>query len=592
MAVLTEITRGGHYGDLDLRGVGRNSRNKDTALFIRLKAGEVATFWDVKTRDVFNPVIIVGEGRVHIHSIDNQDFGGDGIQARSSHIHIDYTNVEEVTPTRPYKVCERLGSETIEQCLLRNGEVVFDPSILEWERHPNYSGDIIAACHVDALVQLYATQPNGYTLNPAGIITDIRMPHVRARIDDPKVQLVMGSENNDYSDIHIGTETFDIEMPYLMPVVFNTLSNSKIGCEHSNVPDGCCVKIKEVKPRPGAVPSHQKRTFNNEILGFRPECVIERCAAGHDHLSTKVHEADIHEDLFMKMSPEGIEKLIASEGARADAYFCTANCLTIGVGHALTKSEITSGRIHLESGRVLDFRDRGLNKEEVTALLNDDLIRFNLAINEAVTVGLSQHQFDALVHFSFNIGVAAFKRSTLLKKLNQGHYSEVPHQIRRWVKQRELKGRRETEVAMWLGNHPNPINIKQLDHKSKAGLVEKAKKVVGSRTVFGSGTALGGVVAAVSAASELAKQVASDPVTAVSDLADKSKQASEKVGDAVESVSSMAQMLGFTQAGYTNFLFWGLMACLCIIAIGAGLALYARWDDDRTGKNPILIEEH
>ncbi|MEZ5537619.1 MAG: hypothetical protein R3F02_18620 [Thiolinea sp.] len=281
MNPLKIIETGGHYGDLKLEGTRRTSRDQDIALLIRLKAGEVAEFGDIITRNVHHPIIIMGRGQVIIHSVDNQQFGGDGIQARTGHIHINYTNVEHVTPTRPYQVCERRGKETIAQCLERYGETVYDPDLLEWQRHPKYPGEIIAASHVDAIIQLYATRPDGYTLDPAGIITDIRMPHVRARIKHPKVQAVMGSENNDYDNIHIGTGTLDLEMPYIGPIVFNTLRNSAIGCKDAKVPPGACVKIKEVKPRPSFIPQDEKRTYNNKIFGFRPECIIEHCQAGH-----------------------------------------------------------------------------------------------------------------------------------------------------------------------------------------------------------------------------------------------------------------------------------------------------------------------
>ena len=83
-----------------------------------------------------------------------------------------------------------------------------------------------------------------------------------------------------------------------------------------------------------------------------------------------------------------------------------------------------------------------------------DLERFEAAVNDGVQVALNQNQFDALVSFAFNVGRQGFKSSTLLKKLNQGLYDEVPAQLRRWNKTggnviQGLVNRREKEIALW-----------------------------------------------------------------------------------------------------------------------------------------------
>jgi lysozyme len=54
------------------------------------------------------------------------------------------------------------------------------------------------------------------------------------------------------------------------------------------------------------------------------------------------------------------------------------------------------------------------------------------AVNDYTTVPLTQGQFDALVDFTFNVGVTAFKTSTLLKKLNMGDYKGAHDEFDRW----------------------------------------------------------------------------------------------------------------------------------------------------------------
>ena len=52
------------------------------------------------------------------------------------------------------------------------------------------------------------------------------------------------------------------------------------------------------------------------------------------------------------------------------------------------------------------------------------------------------------VSFTFNIGINAFRGSTLLRVLNQGHNAEVPAQMMRWT-MGGLDSRRRDEVRLW-----------------------------------------------------------------------------------------------------------------------------------------------
>lgn len=53
------------------------------------------------------------------------------------------------------------------------------------------------------------------------------------------------------------------------------------------------------------------------------------------------------------------------------------------------------------------------------------------AVNNALRVTVTQNQFDALVSLCFNIGVAAFTTSTLIKKLNSGR--DASNEFLRWT---------------------------------------------------------------------------------------------------------------------------------------------------------------
>ena len=160
----------------------------------------------------------------------------------------------------------------------------------------------------------------------------------------------------------------------------------------------------------------------------------------------------------MKISKEGIRTLIESESSENEVYIDQAGLPTIGVGHCLTQSEVASGKIELSDGSIIDLRNNRMSEKDTMRLLQDDLISREQVVNQLVKVPLQQSQFDALVHFVFNVGNGGFKNSTLLKKLNSGGYSAVPDEIRKWnivtvagKKQvsRGLANRREVECSLW-----------------------------------------------------------------------------------------------------------------------------------------------
>jgi lysozyme len=154
----------------------------------------------------------------------------------------------------------------------------------------------------------------------------------------------------------------------------------------------------------------------------------------------------------MQISENGQKKIVAWEGFQPRAYHDAAGKLTIGVGHLLTQSELSSGKIWIQ-GEAVRYA-AGLSDRQVLDLLAQDLEGAENAVNECVEVELQQNQFDALVSFCFNVGATAFKNSTLLRRLNQGGYEEVPAQLRRWVHGNGvvlpgLVNRRKNEIDLW-----------------------------------------------------------------------------------------------------------------------------------------------
>lgn len=55
-------------------------------------------------------------------------------------------------------------------------------------------------------------------------------------------------------------------------------------------------------------------------------------------------------------------------------------------------------------------------------------------VNKNITnTHITQHQFDAMVDFTFNVGCKAFRTSTLLKDVNRGDMVGASNQFMKWV---------------------------------------------------------------------------------------------------------------------------------------------------------------
>lgn len=139
----------------------------------------------------------------------------------------------------------------------------------------------------------------------------------------------------------------------------------------------------------------------------------------------------------MKISENGLKVIKDFEGLRLTSYQCSAGVWTIGFGH-------TKG---VKAGQTI-------TKATADKYLKDDVTAFENVVNKNVKVKLNQNQFDALVSLCFNIGSGAFKKSTLLKRLNEGDYDEASDQFLVWCKAggntvRGLLIRREKERALF-----------------------------------------------------------------------------------------------------------------------------------------------
>lgn len=138
-----------------------------------------------------------------------------------------------------------------------------------------------------------------------------------------------------------------------------------------------------------------------------------------------------------QVNEAGLALIKQWEGCRLEAYRDVGGVWTIGYGH--TRTARPGMRI---------------TQEQAESLLVEDLRVFEAAIVQAVRVDLNDNQFAALVSWAFNVGAAAARSSSLIRRLNEGNYDCVPAELARWNKVKGkvvdgLSNRRAAEAGLW-----------------------------------------------------------------------------------------------------------------------------------------------
>lgn len=160
----------------------------------------------------------------------------------------------------------------------------------------------------------------------------------------------------------------------------------------------------------------------------------------------------------MAMSPELKSKLVKLSGATA---------MTIAIA-------LLGGPEGVEGQKSTPYRDVGgvwtvcsgitgpdvipgkyYSDKECETLLSKHLAADKQAVDSAVKVPIDNETRAALYSFTYNVGVTAFRRSSVLRHINAGNTQQACDDLRKWVyvnkqRNRGLMNRREIERQVCL----------------------------------------------------------------------------------------------------------------------------------------------
>jgi len=140
-----------------------------------------------------------------------------------------------------------------------------------------------------------------------------------------------------------------------------------------------------------------------------------------------------------EVSPVGLSLIKRFEGVRLIAYPDVGGVWTIGWGH--TGPDVVRGM--------------EITQEEADALLVKDVSKFARGVEKLLSRSATQGQFDALISLAYNIGLGAFKDSTVLKRFNAGQIPGAAEAFILWVRAKGmiyegLVKRRAAEIVRFM----------------------------------------------------------------------------------------------------------------------------------------------
>jgi GH24 family phage-related lysozyme (muramidase) len=175
----------------------------------------------------------------------------------------------------------------------------------------------------------------------------------------------------------------------------------------------------------------------------------------------------------LQISQVGIDLIKKFEGCSLRAYKPVKSELHFTIGYGHYGPDVKEGEI--------------ITQAKADALLKKDLQRFVDGVNKWVKVKLNQNQFDALVSFSFNLGLGNLSTSTLLEYVNHNDFERAANEFDKWIKAggvvlAGLVKRRKEEKELFLKSTlPQPTKqegVINLYNPGSPSLIQSTKNVL------------------------------------------------------------------------------------------------------------------
>ena len=141
----------------------------------------------------------------------------------------------------------------------------------------------------------------------------------------------------------------------------------------------------------------------------------------------------------MTLGAKGTTLIRSFEKCELEAYLDGGGVATIGWGH--TGPDVALGQT--------------CTVEQAGEWFVHDTEKAIAGVLASLQVQVTQNQFDALVAFTYNVGVAAEAHSTLCKVINARNFLAVPAEFMKWVyvkgvRSAGLENRRAAERDLFL----------------------------------------------------------------------------------------------------------------------------------------------
>lgn len=250
----------------------------------------------------------------------------------------------------------------------------------------------------------------------------------------------------------------------------------------------------------------------------------------------------------MRTSPRGVALIQEFEGFSPVAYRDPIGIWTIGYGF-------------IEGVREGDR----ITRDQARTRLMHELQTYERGVLKATGGRVTQNQFDALVSFAFNVGVAGMERSSVIRAHRRGDHQAAARAFSLWNKAggkvwAGLTRRRAAEAALYLEQVPDDVSDPIYGPRTLMPQQVEPESRMATSPINRAATVIGGT-SAVAAVAELASTV--QTVSMAADTVAQAKDSAEGLG------ASLGPLL--------------VPALLLAVAVLAGVIVWQRWKQRQEG---------